>query len=121
MSRRKYLCGEHLTEAGVRLFPPAFRHDAVYYIYADEVLPQDGPRLPTLTPLVQTHEIKSWCPSQVLISTLRLWVLWAHWCWSRAHHCAEEAARWRLLLAQLKFMEQKQAAKVDELMGLLPN
>jgi putative glutathione S-transferase len=32
LSRRKFLCGDRLTEADVRLFPPVYRHDAVYYM-----------------------------------------------------------------------------------------
>jgi putative glutathione S-transferase len=32
LSRRKFLCGEHITEADIRLFPPVYRHDPVYYM-----------------------------------------------------------------------------------------
>lgn len=31
LSRSKFLCGDRLTEADVRLFPTLFRHDPVYY------------------------------------------------------------------------------------------
>lgn len=61
LSRRKFLCGENITEADVRLFPPIYRHDPVYYMRMKltTAMVRDFPNLQRwLTQMLQVPGVK---------------------------------------------------------------